>query len=341
MTNTKGQRYQFTHDSHKMIMERMPLIENDFKKKKNSILLPTFRTYSNPYRNVKETSFAYVTILFLGEKYIPSALTLAMSLRNAKVEQNIICMVQDKSYKFGGKVYGGVSQEGIQQLLKIFDVVIGCDLLEIENYQPPSNHFTKNSHYQNIHFYVTKLNVLGITNYKKIFYMDASSIVHTNIDSVFSKYDKSSFFEDEEYIFSKVGLRGTFFLLVPSITFFQKAIYLIQNYNIYFKNLYFCRGVDEVILFYSIYPNWSKKYLDLDWMCDGNTTEPKRKKCDIIYFQILKPFEPITNQPQHIVQRYYQNYQIWDDIVKILLIQFPQFKDYFKHISHFRNATFF
>lgn len=334
MTN----RYKKTFESHKKILQTLPLI-NTIVKNQN-IQLPSFRIYTNPYRDVSPTKYAYATILFLGEKYVPSILTLAMSLREVKSKYNLVCLVQDKSYPLSDGSTSSISQKTLDNLFKIYDYVIGCDLLQIPNYQIPKSHFTQNKHYKYIQYYVTKLNVLGLTQYEKIFYLDASSMITRNLDSVFQKYDQSAFFDDQEFQYSQVGLRGTFFLLVTNPLFFKKAIYLIQNYHLYFKDYYFCRGVDEVILYYSIYPYWSDTFLDFNLACDGNNLSNLKKQCDIFYFQIRKPFEPILNYPQNVLKRFYLNYQRWDDMVRILLREYPQYKEYYKNIKKYRPTTF-
>jgi len=344
MENRKKEMIQKTIESNNKMVEMNPEIERNIELTKNEIVLPTFRFYRNPFRRNQKTEYCYMTILFMNEKYVPSILTLGGSLRKKKVKHNLVCLFQDKSYKDkNGNIIKGVSKETINDIMKIYDYVIGCDLLEIENYTNPKFHFSNNKHYENkIQYYVTKLNILGMTQYKKIFYLDASTIVEKNCDYMFHKFNKSAFFFDKEYKLTNVGLRGTFVFIVPNIDYFIKSIYLIQNYNQIFHNFYFCRGVDEYLLYYSIYPNWSSNHIDFEFACDGNKTQNNEKEnCNIYYFQIFKPFEPILNQPMDKIKQMYQNYQRWDDVVKSILDETPQMNVYFKPISNFRNTSFF
>lgn len=333
-----------TKQSHQNIVQIMPAVDNVVKN--TQINLPSFRMYKNSTRQVQKTENCYVTCVFLSEKYIPSALTLGMSLRKVGVRQNTICMVQDTPYEVPGsnRVLEGVSPKGIKDLLKVFDFVVGCDILSIRDYRPPTQgHFTSNSHYSNIQYYVTKLNILGLTQYKKLFYLDASTMVDKNIDYIFGEFNQSAFFFDVEYKYSHVGLRGTFFLIVTKPFYFKKSIYLINNYNSIFKDYYFCRGIDEVVLFYSIYPNWSKKMIDFHFACNGNDLNKRIDEniCKIHYFQILKPFEPILDKSPNLVKQYYENYNKWDEMVRELLTLNPTLQSYFKKIRDFRNANFF
>ncbi len=317
-----------TKDSHQKILQILPMIDHHIMKKDTKIHLPSFRVIKNPFREVKKTPYCYATMVFLGEKYIPSALVLGQSLKK-RVKQNVICFVE------------GVSEKTKVDLFRVFDYIVECEILEVKGFQKPKeNHFTKNKHYEQIRKYVTKLNILGFEYYSKIFYLDASTLVDDSLDDVFEKYSKSVFVEDIEYQRTGVGLRGTFFMVTPSAFYFKKALYLIENYGKIFKDYYFLRGVDEVILFYTIYPNWSKEMLQVDFACDGNKKQTNRD-CRIHYFQILKPFEPILNKTPQEMQMYYQNYQQWDLIVKSLIQLHPPLKLYFMKITSFRNTSFF
>jgi hypothetical protein len=316
-----------TIQSHQKIIPIIPAIDHHVLK--NYIPLPSFRVIQNPFRQVQKTPYCYATMIFLGDKYVPSALVLAESLKRVGVKQNVVCFVQ------------GVSDKVKRDLFRVFDYVIECELLEVKGYKEPKEfHFTKKKHYDQICKYVTKLNILGFERYSKIFYLDASTMVDENLDDIFERYSKSVFVEDAEFRRTKVGLRGTFFMITPSSFYFKKAIYLIQNYSTIFKNDYFLRGVDEVILFYTIYPNWSKEMLQNDIACNGNRKE-NPKDCRIYYFQVFKPFEPVLDKSPDEMKVYYQNYQQWDLIVKSLLELHPPLRIYFQKISSFRDTLFF
>jgi predicted phage tail protein len=113
-------------------------------------------------------------------------LALAMSLRLYKTSSKLVCLVQDKSYinSYNGKKIMGISQKVINDLLLLFDEVIGVDLLGVNNYVIPTDHFTNSSTYENIFYYCTKLVVVGLTQFDKIIYLDASTIIQKNIDYI-------------------------------------------------------------------------------------------------------------------------------------------------------------
>ncbi len=338
----KEKRYKDTYKSHSKMKGKIESL--DKKIDKISVNVPSLRFYPNK-RGIKMNPkrYAYCTSIFLNDSYLPSVLTLGMSMRLMKVKYPSVVLVQDRPHRTKeGEVFPGLSKKQIDDLMLVYDYVIGCDLLEIKDYKKPDkNHFTNNKHYSNIRFYVTKLNVLGLTLFDKVFFLDSSTILNENIDWVFNKYQESTFIIDEEYENSEVGLRGTFCLIKPDMRFFKKAIYLMEHYQELFGDLYFVRGVDEVILFYAIYPHWAEDLFDEDIACNSNQLHFSKENCPIIYYQIYKPFKPILNLNPNIVKELYKNYMIWDEVVKNLLKEYPIVRKYFDSIQDFRQTNFF
>ena len=56
-----------------------------------------------------------------------------------------------------------------------------------------------------------------------------------------------------------MGLHGNFFLIIPSIELYNKSLYLINNYSKYFENEYFVYSNDEIITYFTIYPECNNK----------------------------------------------------------------------------------
>ncbi len=332
------ERLQQTKESNIQIIPKINQIDSYLRRNPHIVdPLPGLRLYKNKSKNIKVTKYAYCTIMFMSESYTPSVLALGSSLGQNNCKYNKICIVQDKSYKKdNGDIINGISYKTIKDLLKVYDFVYGCDLLWIDNYQPPQNHFTSRKFYENIKYYVTKVNILALHQYSKILYLDGSTYANKNLDSIFNQFSKSSFVNDQEFEESNMGIKGGFFLYEPKIEYFRKSIFLIKNYMNIFQNLYFCRGVDEVVLFYSIYPNWSDKKIQRSFACDGNTIN-KNKQCSLTYFQMYKPFRPINHFNQNLIKRIYQNYSDWDNIVNNLIQLNPNLKIYFDPIQQFRQ----
>lgn len=335
--------YEDTRKSHEKVKDKIILLDKNIDK--ISIEMPSLRMYPNQKRGVpiNPKRYAYCSCIFLNDSYMPSVLTLGMSMRLMKVRYPLVVLVQDKPYKSkDGKEYPGVSKKNIEDLMNVFDYVVGCDLLEIEGYKKPEEgHFTAKDHYSNIRFYVTKMNVLGLTLFEKVFFLDSSTILNENIDWVFDKYSLSTFIDDGEYRESGVGLRGAFCLIRPKMEYYKKCVYLIRNYKKIFGESYFMRGVDEVILYYSIYPHWSKELLKEDLICSSNKIGFSKENCPIIYYQVFKPFKPILDMDPNVIRKLYKNYMIWDEVVKELLEKYPILRKYFESIQDFRKTNFF
>lgn len=338
-----------TNKSHKIVLNRLKA-NNFYNINQFNINKPNYRIYKNPYRNVYKTDNCFATMIFIDEKYIPSVLTLGKSLRESGVKNNLICFIQDKSYKKNdvlwtnlfaqsankddGSILGGVSEETKRDLFSIYDYIVGIDLLWVEDYQKTKNHFTLNKNYSNIQYYVTKLNIVGFDFYDKIFYLDASTLVKNNLDYIFDNFNQSAFVNDVEYRMSKVGLRGTYFLIKPSIIYYYRCVYLINNYSKYFKDLYLVRGVDEYILFYSLYGDWSKKKLEDDIACNGNSSlDSNQEKCDIVFYQMKKPFRNEDKEDMERMKRFYRNYMLWENFMEKIKEENPSLNKYFKNIK--------
>ena len=161
-------RLELTVDSHNKIAPEINRISNIIKKSKIR-LQPNVRIYKS--KTFKKTKKGIATIVFLNESYIPSALTLAKSYRltNENDKQfNLICLVQDKKI-FNGITYPGVSKKTINDLLEVFDIVYGIDLLKSPDNYEPINYLKSYQHYKNINFYITKCQIFSLVDYEQIF----------------------------------------------------------------------------------------------------------------------------------------------------------------------------
>lgn len=317
----------------KLINDKYELDHTKFKK-------PNFRYYSNKnIESIERMNNAFITSIFISDDYIPAALVLAQSLKMVKTKYPIICMVQDKPYQANkNTIFKGISEKGIKDLLELFDMVIGVDLLKVQNYKKNNRltHFTNRPTYKNILYYVTKGQILALTQFKKIFFLDASNYVGKNIDFVFDKYRHSTFQYDMEFKNTKVGYRGAYFLLNPKITYYYKLLSFVKDYNKFFNNLYFCRGIDELLIFYSIFPHWDNTKMPSNFTCAKRINRPS---CDIRYFQVIKPFRRnMEERKQKIpVEIFFE----WNHHAKNIINKKPHLSTYYKHIPEFRQQEIF
>ena len=129
-------------------------------------------------------------------------------------------------------------------------------------------------------------------------------------------------------------------MIIPNIYQYNKGLLFIKNYRKYFQDNYFMRGVDEIIIYYAVYPNWSTELLDDDFGCNGNSIRKFKNNCDIYYYQKNKPFRSLIDVKNEDKKILYHNYKMWDNVVIIVIDKYPQFKKYFSDIKKFRKTEF-
>ncbi len=335
------------------IDKKMVQVDSDihqlYIKKPSLFKKPNFRFYKNENLNIQhifDKQNAFVTTVFINEGYLPSALIWAKSFIEHKTKYPIICCVQDKPYiKNNETIFPGISKEAIHDLLKYYDLVVGVDLLEVENYKTPvipnrpnTKHASYGPYYTNSRFYPTKLQVLGLFEFKQIFYIDAAAYIGQNIDFLFDIY-KGNYFHEKEYFFIKSGAGGSHFMIQPSLIFYYKLKLFVHNYHKYFDHLFLKGTVDETLLYYSIFPYWDGlieygKYLDYKRWKKSYENRPIR------HFMKYKPFRPLPdeNTYQYITDEAFSE---WNSIGKKVIKQYPQFKKYYEHIPSFRKTKLF
>lgn len=308
-----------------------------------------FRYYPSNI-NKNNSKNAYVTTIFLGYKYIPVILALGHSLRLTKTKYKLICMVQDKDEDN----FKGLNKDMIDEINTIYDLVVGIDLLKT-NFK--SEYFEINKEqYKNIKYYTTKNQVLGLYDYDKIIYLDASCIVKNNIDYIFNNYNISTYKYNIDYIeyeLTEMGLHGNFILIIPSIKLYNKALYLINNYSKYFENEYFEYSNDEIIFFFTIYPEWNKKNKmfsnkNIDKIYSKNLIyglninyNKYKNNSDIYKYVRDKPFIfNTTFDESYLKNNKLINYLEWDLIIKDLIKINLNYKKYFEYIKTFRETFF-
>lgn len=325
-------------------------IHSLFKNKPNLFKKPNFRFHTNKNTNIEDIfkkKKAFVTTVFINESYISGALIWAKSFIGHKTKYPLICCVQDKPFLKNNEIlFPGVSNEGIMDLLKYFDLVVGVDLLEVKNYKIPTipnkphvKHASNVPSYKNSAFYPTKLQVFGLLEFEQLFYIDSAAYIGKNIDHLFDEF-KGNFFHERQYYFMKTGAGGSHFMIQPNIIFYYKLKLFVDNYQKYFDHLFLKGTVDETLLYYCIYPHWDgliefKKYLS-----HKRWSHPERNT-PIRHFMKYKPFRPLPindNTYQYITDEAFNE---WNSIGKNIITQYPQLKKYYEHIPSFRKTKLF
>lgn len=120
-----------------------------------------------------ENKCAWVTLIMIGTQYMPGAITLAYSLRKAKTQHDIVCMVTPD-----------IDEKSKTQLSAVFDRVIEVQYLKYQAAKPKSKKqqqmygsWTSRS--------CTKWQCLKLTEYEKVMFIDADQLVLQNNDELF------------------------------------------------------------------------------------------------------------------------------------------------------------
>jgi len=217
---------------------------------------------------------AYVWVIFKGDRYIPGVLVSAYSIKRTNTKHDTVCLVTPD-----------VSLKGRKELLKVCDKVIEVDYIQIK--QPKLKTKRQELLYKAwISISYTKWHVLNLTQYKKIFLLDADTIVSKNIDKIFNqkriggtfynpwsnKYTKHStikdFYKQKKIItpnliqkaLTKSGhvLIASAVLLHPNKNYFKNFKIMLQNNNVvdsFSKNNYSGHDEQSIAYFMSIYKN--------------------------------------------------------------------------------------
>lgn len=316
--------------AHEKLKNKMIEIDNLLRNNDNKLLSEYYK-YIKISKNI--TKYAYITIIFLSNKYLPGILVSGFYLKYiAKTKYNIVCYIQEDI----------LTESELKSIKKIYDFVCMIPLLKLENIQFEMS-FLKIKHYINLNYYITKIFCMFSKYHEKIIYFDSSTIISENIDDLFLKFKKSSYYKANKEV---LHLTANFFLINCKSYFIEKALYLIENYNTLFYDKSLMYTPDENIIFYSVFPEWSSTFIDTNLFI---TTGPSALMPDIDYdfyntsvnFNIIiKPFIfPLVlkniHEPNMFSSNFY-NFKIFDTGVIQLLKKFKSMKKYFKYIKTYR-----
>ncbi len=189
-------------------------------------------------------------------------------------------------------------------------------------------------------YYVTKYYIFALTQFKQIYYFDASVYVGPNvknIDSLLNRY-KGNVFTYRPYRNILMGLNGSFMVIEPNIKYFYKFLYICDNYMKVFKENIFNFHTEEIICYFSIFPEWDGRVMDYNFFCQKVREKINhRQDCLIRRFQIIKPFRPFP--PDFNVSKLKSSvFDEWDNIVNQILNKHKSFEKYYSHIHEFRQT---
>ena len=328
----------------------MDEIDNKFIKsiKNNS---KYYRILKEPLESEK-TDYAFATMIMLGNSYLSGILATGYIMKYInRTKYNLICFVQDKSTI----KHKCLTPEEINDIGKFYDCIVGVDLIDIKidniknKFQP---------HYQNVQYYITKYLFCGFTKYKKILYYDASTIIQKNIDYYMTKYNENKYYNTDNEFLNR-GLSGNIVMILPKSYYIDKLLYISKNYYKLFKNQYIFNGPDENIIYYTVYPNWSKKQIDFNEIYSNLyirnpylkillKDKDKIKEYNFSTNIVIKPFlYNDTNMNNYSINcnstffnANHTCYKLWDLAIAEIIKLYPQLYKYVEYIKTYRYTLF-
>lgn len=303
------------------------------------------------------TNYSYVWVIFKGDKYIPGAIVSAYSVKRTKPIYDLVCLITND-----------VSENAKINLSKVFDYIINIDY--IKNKEGVLKSKQQKKIYDSwINVSYTKWNILGLTQYEKVFMLDADTIITQNIDHIFDldkeagtfmnvwsdTYKKGSIVKDYyknkkiitpdkiKYALNNNGFAviASSILLKPNKQYFNNYKKMLSNENISkeFTGNNFS-GFDESSLLYfmSIYEkgpklswiNLNNCYQYIPWKNNHCCKLGETKLCNKI--KVIHYFG--IELPWEIDYSYaniYQDLMVWLSVCKEMLVNTDVRKNIFKY----------
>lgn len=134
----------------------------------------TLKHLQNEFREtIPRPRYAFVTLVMCGDEYVKVALILAWSLRQQKTQHELVVMVTPD-----------VTVPALRLLRKLYDRVIKVQYIKTK-VKSALRGIKYRSEDMWIQYSLTKARMLNLTEYDKIVWLDADSLVLSNIDELF------------------------------------------------------------------------------------------------------------------------------------------------------------
>jgi hypothetical protein len=349
---THKEKVDASNESYDKIFKYMKNLDKLFKKKYNDFDTTKYFTILKDKKN--KTEFAYSTSIYIDNFSLPSIINLAYSIKyHCNSKYDLICFVQNKSYyekNYLNNTYkkmNGLSHSDIETIKELFDIVIDVNITKLFS--------KKDSVYDKLFYYILydSLYPYAYTKYKKILYLANNVVINKNIDFLFDKYDKSTYGLDYLTKDYKGGLYYNVILYIPKNYYIKKIEYILKNYDIIFKKLFFIIPKMANVIYYTIFPDWSEQRFEFD-LINYNferipyiNSRPTSYNIDCYiddYYAIYTPFN-FHNLYSDIPERNKfnlnnKNFKKWDLLVIELLKKFPKYSKFFDFIKTYRNTLF-
>jgi len=290
-----------------------------------------------PAKTVTTKKCAYVTLVMIGDEYIPGACVLAYSLKLVHVKADLVVMVTPD-----------VSEKGRAILASIFDKVLEVPYIEAKSHQKRWGRFTDQGMYQWIDKSFTKFNCINLTQYDRIVMFDADMLALRNPDNLFdmappagictgvsmkaeerepdetdwhgrqiaSERGGSKILEDSLYHW---GIRGCLYVLKPGANAFQDLKKQLASGEYGDKNLR--PGADEQLLTNFYWKYWHHVHARFARVSYINKTELRGLPV-MIHSPTIKPWNrPKTNQWK---SENWLDMSMWCEIASKMAKKYPE-----------------
>jgi len=352
-------------ESHKQIDKYMRKLDEEFKKRTFDI---SYKDYVTVLKDKKyKTKYAYMIVLSSKIKnQLPMLLNLAYSIKyKYKSKYDLVCLVQNKSYYEKNKLnnyykkYEGLEDSEINDIIKIFDVVLIIDSSNLLKKYLKKKILINDDSFTLVDYRINII-MFGYTEYEKIMFCSNRININENIDYIFDKYNKSTYSNYYFYKDYSGGLARVIILIEPRQYYIPKIFYIINNYNNIFKKLKFnhisISPKLALVYYYTIYPNWNNESFDknlinynLEIDCNINLYKKYDNYFDIESYVYIEPEckKFFYQKNKFINLKEFSkfnlnliNFNNWDLSVKELLKDFPEFSIYFDYIKTYRYTLF-
>ncbi|AER41471.1 P13 [Epinotia aporema granulovirus] len=259
---------------------------------------------------------AYVTLVMLGDTYVPGATALAKSLILSGTCHDLVCMVTDDV------TVTELLRSVFNKIISVPYVSFKCGEMMTERQRQLYGDWIDKS--------FTKWRCFDILNYDKCIYLDADQIVTQNIDHVFNlappamcfNFVYNKMFKNFSYgsvitpkqlalIFNNckiLGFTGTL-LYQPNKIILQEIIRLLSPSNAFMREKHFHNGYDEIVLMQALIKlNYSVTQLSpmYVWNAGEYTTLKNSQPYIINYYGDDKPW--VKNKTIRYIDEYIWKY---------------------------------
>ena len=293
----------------------------------------------------KSNNFAYVTLIFGGNRYLPGVLNLWHSLRKNNSAYDLVCMYAND-----------VPNDSINLLKSLNIKTKYIEYVRIKTKKCVSKKQRERySKWADVSF--TKWQCLNL-DYAKIVFIDADMIVVNNPDDIFKFQAPAGVFElqwpiKDMYKNKKKGtvkkdeIRRALYnmgfvataacmLLEPNKEHFKKLIYMLKNMEPFGMACFSMFDEQAIAYYYSVYNkgprvNWShidNKYAYLLWKHDQThnkevSTNSSTNMADVKIIDYFGKYKPWETPPD-----LWPDLKYWWDSWSTLIDEYPILKDY-------------